>query len=49
MEVARNEGDFAYVTRGIEDGTQVVTTRLIDPLENTLLQVTLSKAGGSDS
>lgn len=39
VTVARVEGDYAYVTAGIEDGDRVITTRLSDPLENTLLQI----------
>jgi RND family efflux transporter MFP subunit len=39
VEVARLEGDFAFVNQGIEDGALVVTTRLVDPLENTLLEI----------
>ena len=40
VEVARLEGDFALVSRGLEDGALVVITRLVDPLENTLLDIT---------
>lgn len=37
VEVARLDGDYAYVSGGIEPGDQVVTTRLVSPLENSLL------------
>jgi len=40
VEVARIEGNFAFVNRGLQDGALVVTTRLVDPLENTLLEIT---------
>ena len=40
VEVARLEGNFAFVDRGLQDGALVVTTRLVDPLENTLLEIT---------
>lgn len=47
VEVARLEGDFAYVSKGIEDGALVVATRLVDPLENSLLEIISRKAGAS--
>jgi hypothetical protein len=39
VNVARLEGDFAYIAEGLNPGDTVVTTRLIDPLENTLLEI----------
>ena len=39
IEVARVENDFAYITDGLKEGDKVITTRLVDPLENTLLQI----------
>ncbi len=39
VSVARIDGDFAYITGGLADGDSVITTRLVDPLENTLLEV----------
>lgn len=47
VEVARVEGDFAYVSRGLEDGALVVTTRLVDPLENSLLDIGSRPSGGA--
>ncbi|RLB99189.1 MAG: hypothetical protein DRH76_00535 [Deltaproteobacteria bacterium] len=38
VEVARIQGDDVFISKGIEPGTQVVTTRLVDPLENSLLE-----------
>ena len=49
VEVARIEGNFAYVSRGLDDGALVVTTRLVDPLENSLLEIGDRKAGGASS
>ena len=40
VKVARTEGERAYVADGLNTGDMVVITRLIDPLENTLLQIT---------
>lgn len=39
VEVARLESDNAYVSGGIEPGDLVVTTRLVSPLENSLLTI----------
>lgn len=41
VDVARVEGDTAYVTAGLNAGDIVVVTRLVNPLNNTLLDVTL--------
>jgi len=40
VEVAKTDGEYAYVTGGINPGDTVITTRLIDPLENALLAIT---------
>jgi RND family efflux transporter MFP subunit len=40
VKVARMEGENAYVSDGLNAGDMVVTTRLIDPLENALLEIT---------
>ena len=37
VKVARIEGQDAFVSMGLNPGDKVVTTRLIDPLENSLL------------
>jgi RND family efflux transporter MFP subunit len=39
VRVARIQGETAYVAEGIEEGTQVIVTRLVDPLENTLVEI----------
>jgi RND family efflux transporter MFP subunit len=39
VEVARIQGGEAFVSGGVAEGDLVVTTRLVDPLENALLQV----------
>lgn len=39
VNVVRSQGDFAYVDKGLKSGDLVITTRLIDPLENALLQI----------
>jgi RND family efflux transporter MFP subunit len=38
--VERIEGDYAFIASGLKAGDLVVTTRLIDPLENSLLNIT---------
>ncbi len=40
VKVARMESENAYVYGGLIAGDMVVTTRLIDPLENALLEIT---------
>lgn len=40
VKVARMEGEYAYVADGLNAGDMVITTRLIDPLENALLEIT---------
>ncbi len=40
VSVVRVDGENAYVAGGINAGDMVVTTRLIDPLENALLEIT---------
>ena len=40
VKLLRVEGENAYVAGGIDTGDMVVTTRLVDPLENALLEIT---------
>jgi hypothetical protein len=40
VKVARMEGEIAFVDDGLNAGDMVVTTRLIDPIENALLEIT---------
>jgi RND family efflux transporter MFP subunit len=39
VSVARSEGENVYVSQGLNPGDTVITTRLIDPLENALLEI----------
>jgi RND family efflux transporter MFP subunit len=39
VNVARIEGEFAFVDHGLKPGETVILTRLIDPLENALLDI----------
>ena len=39
VRVARIQGDKAYVAEGLTAGERVIVTRLVDPLENTLLKI----------
>ncbi len=40
VKVVREEGDFVYLTGGLSGNDTVITTRLVDPLENSLLTIT---------
>jgi RND family efflux transporter MFP subunit len=42
VKVARIQGDRAFVSEGLSSGQQVITTRLINPLENSLLEIIAS-------
>ena len=37
VEVARSQGEEAYISQGLKPGDKVITTRVIDPMENTKL------------
>ena len=39
VEVARTEQGTTYVTDGLEEGEQVIVTRLENPLENSLVNI----------
>ena len=39
VEVARVEGGTAFITNGLEQGEQVIITRLENPLENSLVKI----------
>jgi RND family efflux transporter MFP subunit len=39
VQVARVDGDRVYITGGLSEGDTVIVTRLVDPLENSLLEV----------
>jgi RND family efflux transporter MFP subunit len=41
VQVARVDGDYAYITEGLSNGDRVIVTRLVDPLENSLLEILL--------
>lgn len=44
VQVLRIEGDTVYIQGPIEPSDLIITTRLINPLENTLLDVLLEGA-----
>ena len=37
VEIARSQGDEAYISEGLKPGDRVIITRVIDPMENTKL------------
>ncbi|GMW01979.1 MAG: acriflavin resistance protein [Candidatus Hydrogenedentota bacterium] len=39
VRVARTQGSHAYITEGLSEGDTVITTKLVNPLDNTLLDV----------
>ena len=49
VEVARVQGETALVSSGIKPGDIVITTRLVNPLENSLLNITQLKKAGAAS
>jgi RND family efflux transporter MFP subunit len=49
VEVVRIDGEYAYVAEGLNIGDTVVITRLIDPLENALLEITNKSTKESQS
>jgi len=49
VKVARAEGDITVVSEGLRPGDLVVSTRLADPLENILLEVTNPDSHGGSS
>ena len=49
VTVARIEGELAYISGGLDSGAVVITTRLIDPLENSLLKIVEPARGANRS
>lgn len=43
VAVAYVDNDYAYITAGLNEGDQVIVTRLVDPLENALLEILSDK------
>lgn len=43
VDVARVDNDYAYITGGLSEGDRVIITRLVDPLENALLEILSDK------
>ena len=49
VTVARIEGEFVYVDQGLNPGDTVIVTRLIDPLENALLEIAGTTGNGESA
>ncbi len=49
VEVVRNQGEDTFVSSGFEPGELVVTTRLVNPLPNTLLDFSLDEGQSADT
>ncbi len=49
VRVERIEGEYVYVGQGINPGDTVILTRLIDPLENALLEAAEATANGESA
>ncbi|SMC56233.1 RND family efflux transporter, MFP subunit [Desulfocicer vacuolatum DSM 3385] len=45
VSVARTQGEETYVSHGISPGQEIIITRLVAPLENTLLDIVSSREG----
>jgi len=45
VTVSRTQGEKTYISHGIHPGQQIIITRLVDPLENSLLDIVSSKEG----
>lgn len=39
VQVAHVDDGYAYITQGLSNGDRVIVTRLVDPLENSLLEI----------
>ena len=44
VEVLRTQGEEVFVSRGLEPGERVITTRLVNPLPGSLLEFSLDEA-----
>ena len=49
VKVARVQGEQAFVAEGLQPGEIVITTRLADPLENSLLELAMQGDEGGQS
>lgn len=45
VEVARLQGENTYISNGLAEGDLVITTRLVNPLERSLVKIVKSPAG----
>lgn len=43
------DGEFVYIAKGIEEGDLVITTRLVNPIENILLEAEREPPGDPDA
>ncbi len=49
VRVSRIEGENAFISEGLSAGDRVIVTRLVDPLENALLEITNGAEAGDRS
>jgi len=45
VKVVRIQGDYAYIADGLNEGDQVITTRLVNPLDGSQVKVVASSGG----
>ncbi len=45
VEVARVQGEETFIGKGLDKGDEVIITRLVDPLENALLEIINQEQG----
>ena len=39
VKVIRSQGEETFISEGLTEGEQIITTRLVDPLENSLVEI----------
>jgi RND family efflux transporter MFP subunit len=49
VEVARVQDNKAYISKGLKEGELVISTRLVNPLERSLVQVADTREAGSQA
>ena len=47
VEVEHSQNDDIFISKGLKEGDQVITTRLVEPLENSLLKILTDNSDNS--
>ncbi len=48
VELARSQGEYALIQSGLNPGDEIITTRLVNPLDNTLLEIAATDEGSAE-